>query len=69
MGFAGNGRASLLERRIHVVQGLGINGSAGFTLIFRPDLSFLIEENRRRSRATLRILRLKGRQRWQGDEM
>jgi len=39
-----------------------------YALRFRSDLSYLIEQNRRRSRATSRIMRLKEWQRWPEDE-
>ena len=46
-----------------------MNSMVKIALRFRSDLLPLIEQNRRRSRATLRILRLKRRQRWPEDEI
>ena len=46
-----------------------MNSMVKIALRFRSDLLPMIEQNRRRSRATLRILRLNGRQRWPEDEM
>jgi hypothetical protein len=46
-----------------------MNNMVKIALRFRTDLTELIEPNRRRSRATLRIWRLKFGQRWPEDEM
>src|SRR6185369_13143433 len=46
-----------------------MNYMVKIALRFRSDLAELIEANRRRSRATLRIWRLKFGQRWPEDEM
>jgi len=46
-----------------------MNNMVKMALRFGSDLAVLIEPNRRRSRATLRIWRLKHGQRWPEDEM